>query len=53
MHYMHLYNKWLKYAFAYAHMQMHNYPKPTYNDYGRTRFKYYISNTYIECTQYK
>jgi hypothetical protein len=25
---MHLYKKWPKYAFAYAHMQMHNYPKP-------------------------
>ncbi len=28
---MHLYKKWSKYAFAYAHMQMHNYPKPSYN----------------------
>ncbi len=27
---MHLYEKWSKYAFAYAHMQMHNYPKPSY-----------------------
>ena len=27
--YMHLYPKWPKYAFAYAHMQMHNYPKPS------------------------
>jgi len=26
--YMHLFKKWLKYAFAYASMQMHNYPKP-------------------------
>jgi hypothetical protein len=26
---MHLYEKWSKYAFAYAHMQMHNYPKPS------------------------
>ncbi len=24
--------KWPKYAFAYAHMQMHNYPKPS-NEY--------------------
>ena len=30
---MHLYPKWPKYAFAYAHMQMHNYPKPSYVDY--------------------
>ncbi len=29
MHYMHLLKKWSKYAFAYAHMQMHNYPKPS------------------------
>ncbi len=29
---MHLYEKWSKYAFAYAHMQMHNYPKPS-DDY--------------------
>ena len=28
---MHLYQKWPKYAFAYAHMQMHNYPKPSYS----------------------
>ncbi len=28
---MHLFEKWLKYAFAYAYMQMHNYPKPNYN----------------------
>ncbi len=27
---MHLYKKWPKYVFAYAHMQMHNYPKPGY-----------------------
>ena len=26
---MHLYKKWPKYAFAYASMQMHNYPEPT------------------------
>jgi len=26
--YMHLFKKWSKYAFAYASMQMHNYPKP-------------------------
>jgi len=25
---MHLFKKWSKYAFAYASMQMHNYPKP-------------------------
>jgi len=25
---MHLIKKWPKYAFAYASMQMHNYPKP-------------------------
>ena len=31
---MHLLKKWSKYAFAYASMQMHNYPKPTY-DYFR------------------
>ena len=30
--YMHLYQKWPKYAFAYAHMQMHNYPKPIDDD---------------------
>jgi hypothetical protein len=29
--YMHLFKKWSKYAFAYASMQMHNYPKPTYH----------------------
>ena len=29
---MHLCKKWLKYAFAYASMQMHNYPKPSYNE---------------------
>jgi len=28
---MHLFKKWSKYAFAYATMQMHNYPKPNYN----------------------
>ena len=28
MHYMHLFHKSPKYAFAYASMQMHNYPKP-------------------------
>jgi len=27
--YMHLFKKWSKYAFAYASMQMHNYPKPS------------------------
>jgi len=27
---MHLFKKWSKYAFAYASMQMHNYPKPSY-----------------------
>ena len=26
---MHLYKKWPKYAFAYASMQMQNYPKPS------------------------
>ena len=31
---MHLFRKYLKYAFAYAPMQMHNYPKPSYNDHG-------------------
>ncbi len=25
---MHLFKKYSKYAFAYASMQMHNYPKP-------------------------
>ena len=30
MHYMHLFQKSPKYAFAYASMQMHNYPKPTH-----------------------
>jgi hypothetical protein len=30
---MHLYEKWSKYAFAYAHMQMHNYPKPNNKQY--------------------
>ena len=29
---MHLFKKWSKYAFAYASMQMHNYPKPSYDD---------------------
>ncbi len=29
--FIHLLKKWSKYAFAYASMQMHNYPKPTYN----------------------
>jgi hypothetical protein len=29
---MHLFKKWSKYAFAYASMQMHNYPKPSYNN---------------------
>jgi len=32
---MHLFKKWSKYAFAYATMQMHNYPKPT-NKYSET-----------------
>jgi len=27
---MHLFKKWSKYAFAYASMQMHNYPKHNY-----------------------
>ena len=27
--YMHLYQKWSKYAFASAQIQVHNYPKPT------------------------
>ena len=31
---MHLCKKWSKYAFAYASMQMHNYPKPSYNPLG-------------------
>jgi len=26
---MQLFKKWSKYAFAYASMQMHNYPKPS------------------------
>ena len=30
---MHLCKKWLKYAFAYASMQMHNYPKPNNNTF--------------------
>jgi hypothetical protein len=30
---MHLYEKWSKYAFANAQMQMHNYPKPSYNEH--------------------
>ncbi len=30
--YMHLFKKWSKYAFAYASMQMHNYPKPSYSE---------------------
>ena len=25
----------------------------TYNKYGRTRYKYFRSNTYKECTRYK
>ncbi len=29
--YVHLFKKWSKYAFAYASMQMHNYPKPSDN----------------------
>jgi len=29
--YMHLFQKYPKYAFAYASMQMHNYPDPSYN----------------------
>ena len=33
---MHLYQKWQKYAFAYVHMQMHNYPKPSYNQIMRS-----------------
>jgi hypothetical protein len=28
---MHLYKKWPKYAFAYTHMQMHNYLKPIHH----------------------
>ena len=28
---MHLFQKYPKYAFAYASMQMHNYPKPIQN----------------------
>ena len=28
MHYMHLFQKSPKYVFAYAGMQMHNYPYP-------------------------
>ncbi len=32
---MHLFKKWAKYAFAYASMQMHNYPKPS-NNYLQT-----------------
>ena len=28
---MQLYKIWPKYAFAYARMEMHNYPKPTDN----------------------
>ena len=33
---MHLCKKWSKYAFAYASMQMHNYPKPT-DEYVREK----------------
>jgi hypothetical protein len=29
---MHLFKKWSKYAFAHASMQMHYYPKPSYNE---------------------
>ncbi len=35
---MHLFKKWSKYAFGYASMQMHNYPKPNYNIPGEKYF---------------
>jgi hypothetical protein len=38
---MHLFIKWLKYAFAYAHMQMHNYPKPSDNINRMIAIDYY------------
>ena len=31
---MHLFQNLPKYAFVYADMQMHNYPKPSYNNHG-------------------
>ena len=37
---MHLFQKCLKYAFAYARMQMHNYPKPSYKYHGCNEFKF-------------
>jgi len=38
---MHLFKKWLKYAFAYASMQMHNYPKPS--DYNKRKWRFLIA----------
>ncbi len=37
--YMHSSKKWLKYAFAYARMQMHNYPKPSHNQFLFVHFR--------------
>jgi hypothetical protein len=53
--YMHLFKKWSKNAFAYASMQMHNYPKPsrklTFNDIqvypDRFVLKYELKSNYI------
>ncbi len=41
---MHLSKKWPKYAFAYAHMQMHNYPKPSDHKYHSFTKKKCIQN---------
>ncbi len=32
---MHLFKKWSKYAFTYASMQMHKYPKPSNQTYSQ------------------
>ena len=43
---MHFYQKWPKYAFAYAHIQMHNYPKP--NNKGSHSGHFHTAKNYIE-----
>ncbi len=35
---MHLFKRWSKYAFAYASMQKHNHPKPSYNMLSKAVF---------------
>jgi len=47
---MNLFKKWSNYAFAYASMQMHNYPKPSDKDVLLTILP--INVPINQCTNY-